>query len=602
MAKNARGYLAYGLWIIGWVFCWWGGNEALGAGPQEMAAGAVQPPATATSEPLANGSAPPPANGTTNGTVNGTVNGAANATANPPGASDPVVKTPPETPPEPPAQVFNRESVERLAKVLASKPFVAQESAKIRFIRDNIKEEDHREIIFKEDALLWANEGKFAVGFEHPGSVYDQTVVINLVEEGRVSQFPFKPHLFNYPNPSLQLRIIEEGLGFSGFSLYFPVQGEAKEKGLVFQGASNFQALARRADLGLTSKGLIIDPALPEGEQYPYFRQFWLVKPGPMDVTMTIHALLEAPSLTGAFTFVVKPGTSTVLEVSATLFTRQGQSWPRKLGLAPVSGMYLYSEKENGSPYDWRPEVHSCDALLYATDLKTFFHRPLNNPRRLLVTDFRDTPIIGYGLIQKDNLFDHYQDIGARYERRASVYVEPGDGFGSGHLELLEIPSSKEIHENIQAFWVRDMSSQNGARELRYDYQVFWTAPGVIPHTLGQVVANRLLTRSDPEHAEFYVDFEGEALNALSGETGLASQVETEGDFPVLEKRLFKNPVTGGWRLRFKVRSPLGGGMMDAILTGRVENWRSPRLRARLVRGENLPDPITETFIYDFHQ
>jgi glucans biosynthesis protein len=493
--------------------------------------------------------------------------------------------------------------VERLARALANNKFEPQDPQKVNFIRENLTDQLWAAISFKEESLLWATEGFFGVGFVHPGSVYDQSVVVNVVEEGRATPVPFRAQQFNYPSQDWPVRINAAGLGFSGFSLHFPVnQGDAKEKGLVFLGASNFQAMARRSDLGLAARGLIIDPNLPEGEQYPYFRQFWLVKPQPQDREMTIYALLEAPSLTGAFSFLVKPGTSTVIETKAVLFTRAGQSWPRKLGLAPVSGMYLFSEKENGSPYDWRPEVHSADALIYSTAPQSWFHRPLNNPRRLLSTSFKDAPLTGYGLIQKDASFDHFQDIGARYERRAWVFVEPGDGFGPGHLELLEIPSSKEIHENIQTFWVRDLTSQNGSRELRYDYKLYWTAPGSVPHQSGRVVANRVLSNPNPEYPEFIVDFEGQALNALSGETGLASQVEPEGNFQVLEKRLFKNPVTGGWRLRFKIRSPLSGSMVDAIFTGRDDNWRPPRLRARLARGENLPEPITETFVYDFNQ
>ncbi|MDR0548474.1 MAG: glucan biosynthesis protein [Deltaproteobacteria bacterium] len=504
--------------------------------------------------------------------------------------------------PPPAAPPFGFSDVETLAKTLAAQPFSPQDPKKASFIRENYGEDVFSEIRFKEENLLWADEGFFALGFCHPGSVYDQTVIVNLVENGQVKESSFRPTLFNYPHPSLSLKAMEQGLGYSGFSLYYPINSPDKsEKTLIFQGASNFQALARQANLGLTSRGLIIDPALPEGEQYPYFRRFWLVKPGPLDRAMTIYALLEAQSLTGAFAFVVKPGASLVIEVSATIFSRQGRAWPRKLGLAPVSGMYLFSEKENGSPYDWRPEVHSCDALLYSIDDKTWSHRPLNNPKRLMLSYFKEAPIVGYGLIQKDGDFDHFQDIGARYDRRAWVFVEPGEGFGAGQLELLEIPSSKEIHENVLAFWARDLSSETGARELRYDYKLYWTPPGVTPHRLGRVVANRLLTTTDPETAEFIVDFEGETLNALSAETGLASQVEPEGNFPVLDKKLFKNPVTGGWRLRFKTRSPLSGGVMESIFTGRAENWRPPRVRARLVRGENLPEPLTETFIYDFN-
>jgi glucans biosynthesis protein len=520
-----------------------------------------------------------------------------------PAASGEAAEETAEPVPASPPPVFSIAQVESLARSLASQPFQPQDPAKVSFIRDNLGENVWRSVEFKDDSRLWAGESFFELSFFHPGSVYDQTVIINIVDQGLAQAVPFRPGLFNYPNPSLPIRVAESSLGFSGFAVHFPVlDPETKEKGVVFLGASNFQALARQADLGLASRGLIIDPALPGGEQYPYFRRFWVVRPKPEDRQITVYALLEAPSLTGAFQFVIKPGNSTVMESSAVLFPRRGQDWPRKLGLAPVSGMYLFSEKENGSPYDWRPEVHSADALIYAVDNQSWFHRPLNNPRRLLSTVFKDLPLTGYGLIQKDGNFDHYQDIGARYERRAWVFVEPGEGFGTGYLELLEIPSSREIHENIQAFWVRDMSSQSPSRELRYDYKLYWTQPSVTPHQLGRVVANRLLANPDPETAEFFVDFENDYLNALSGETGLASQVEFEGNFPVLEKRLFKNPVTGGWRLRFKVRSPISGSLADTIFTGRDENRRPPRIRARLVRGENLPEPLTETFIYDFHQ
>ncbi|MDR1038609.1 MAG: hypothetical protein LBR80_00290, partial [Deltaproteobacteria bacterium] len=87
--------------------------------------------------------------------------------------------------------------------------------------------------------------------------------------------------------------------------------------------------------------------------------------------------------------------------------------------------------------------------------------------------------------------------------------------------------------------------------------------------------------------------------NSITEVEALASVVESD-QAPVLERSLFKNPVTGGWRLRIKLKAPQEPGLLDR-LTG-YKNLASGRGRVfvRLVRGENLPLPMTETFVYDF--
>ncbi|MDR2349643.1 MAG: hypothetical protein LBF41_03305, partial [Deltaproteobacteria bacterium] len=61
-------------------------------------------------------------------------------------------------------------------------------------------------------------------------------------------------------------------------------------------------------------------------------------------------------------------------------------------------------------------------------------------------------------------------------------------------------------------------------------------------------------------------------------------------------------PVTGGWRLKLRVKAPESPGFVDKLRRragiGR-QNGRG-RVLARLVRGENLPRPLTETFVHDF--
>jgi glucans biosynthesis protein len=96
----------------------------------------------------------------------------------------------------------------------------------------------------------------------------------------------------------------------------------------------------------------------------------------------------------------------------------------------------------------------------------------------------------------------------------------------------------------------------------------------------------------------FIIDFESLYLNALPADTGLSSVIETPEGNPVLEKQLSKNPQTGGWRLQFKVRLSRQEGVMQNLLSTAVPQ---PRLRfsALLKKGENLPDSLTETWVYD---
>ena len=84
--------------------------------------------------------------------------------------------------------------------------------------------------------------------------------------------------------------------------------------------------------------------------------------------------------------------------------------------------------------------------------------RPLNNPPRIMVSSFLDDNPRGFGLMQRDRVFDHYLD-GVYYDRRPSLWVEPqpgadGKGWGKGSIQLCEIPTDDEIHDNVVAMWV----------------------------------------------------------------------------------------------------------------------------------------------------
>ena len=68
--------------------------------------------------------------------------------------------------------------------------------------------------------------------------------------------------------------------------------------------------------------------------------------------------------------------------------------------------------------------------------------RPLTNPPTLQVSGFLDENPRGFGLLQRDRDFVHYQDEAFRYERRPSVWIEPLASWGKGRVLLGEIPTA----------------------------------------------------------------------------------------------------------------------------------------------------------------
>ena len=524
--------------------------------------------------------------------------------------------TPTSSSPAPSAAVprpwFSLADVENKARSLADKPFVNPDGQVPEFLL-NLSYDQWRKLRFRPDHALWRGEDlPFEGQFFHPGLFYNRLVTLNIVEGPVPARLPFSADMFEYGDEALAAKVRDTPLDFAGFRLHFPIKnGKYKDEVAVFLGATYFRAVTANSQYGLSGRGLAIDTALPSGEEFPYFREFWLVKPAPDAEAITLYALMDTPSLTGAYRFVITPGDRTIMDVRCTLFARKGAERPAKIGLGALTSMFLYGESGNGRPGDYRPEVHDSDGLLFRDNEEHWFWSPLNNPRRLAVNSFRLDSPRGFGLMQRDAAFDHYLDLEARYDRRPSLWVEPRDDWGPGRLELIEIPSEEEIHDNMVAFWVPDPPLPEAADgtplpdgeraypdTMRYAYRLYWMEPGASPHALGRAVSTRTSRDKDGDTLRFFIDFEGRELNALPADIGLSSRIETPDTVPVLEKQLIKNPATGGWRLVFQIRPPKEEGVMQSLKAAR-EGASSIRLRASLLRGENLPDPLTETWVYD---
>lgn len=461
------------------------------------------------------------------------------------------------------------------------------------------------------EKALWAEEDlPFNVQFFHPGLYYDRPVRIHIVNGDEVENVLFSSSLFQYSNEELAGQVEQtQGLDFAGFRLHYPLNREDyKDELAIFLGASYFRALPQHSHYGIYSRGLALDTACAQGEEFPYFREFWIVKPQPDAKDITIYALMDSESLAGAYRFIITPGSPTVMEVKCALFTRKGAKNFQKIGLAPLTSMFFYGEEKNGRPGDYRPEVHNSDGLLYVNGDNHWFWSPLANPKRLSVNTFPLYNPRGFGLLQRDDDFKSYQDIDARYEQRPSLWVEPEGDWGPGVLNLVEIPTEDEMHDNIVAFWCPDKPRDKNApgqpeTELRYSdmqmfsWKLYWMAPRTVQHDRGQVTSTRI--SRDGDTMTFHVDFAGGELANLPSETGLASIVETPEPIPLLEKKLVRNPAINGWRLDFKVRLPKEDGVLQSLMAAR-KGPVNLRFRALLKKGENLPDPLTETWIYDW--
>ena len=176
--------------------------------------------------------------------------------------------------------VFGMADVEAKARALAESEFENPDGKVPAFLLD-ISYDQWRKIRFKPESSLWRDEDSlFEAQFFHPGLFYNRLVSINVVQNGKAEKLAFSPDMFEYGDKALADKIRQIPLDFSGFRLHFPIKNpDYKDEVAVFLGATYFRAVTRDSQYGLSGRGLAIDTALASGEEFPYFREFWLVNP-----------------------------------------------------------------------------------------------------------------------------------------------------------------------------------------------------------------------------------------------------------------------------------------------------------------------------------
>jgi glucans biosynthesis protein len=450
------------------------------------------------------------------------------------------------------AQAFEFDDVAARAKELAAVAYKAPAASLPPELRD-LDYDAYRDIRFKPERALWRTEKlPFELMFFHTGRTFADPVRINTIEAGAVKRLGFDSAWFDYGRNKLDPQKLR-GAGFAGFRVHYPVNKPAyKDEVVVFLGASYFRAVGKGQNYGLSARGLAVDTATAQGEEFPRFSDFWIERPQPGATALTIFALLDSPRLTGAYRFVLTPGADTVMQVSARIYPRETLA---RLGIAPLNSMFTFGENQPGHD-DYRPEVHDSDGLSVATADGEWIWRPLLNPKRLLVTSFSAVNPKGFGLMQRDRAPSSYEDPEALYERRPSAWVEPVGNWGAGRVELVQIPTPDETNDNIVAYWVPEVAPVAN-KGFDFAYRLHWSLAGVTPPSKGHVVQTRrgrgYVKQADGD-INFVVDFDGPALRMLKPDAKLEAAVEVGGNAQLREQNLFRNQVSGAWRMTVRIK------------------------------------------------
>lgn len=458
---------------------------------------------------------------------------------------------------------FSFNGLKALAQTMAAQPYVAAVPLAPDVI-ERIDYEAHGKIQFNADRALFANgPGAFPVTFFHLGRYFPAPVHMHLLEASGADVFArevlYDPTLFTMPDDS-PARQLPEGVGFSGFRVQESRLNDPKRLDwhkndwVAFLGASYFRAIGELYQYGLSARAVALDVAMPsKPEEFPSFTRFYFEPSTTRAASMTVYALLEGPSITGAYRFVMRRDKAVTMEVDSRIFLRRDVA---RLGLAPLTSMFWFSETMKPTGIDWRPEVHDSDGLAMWTGGGEHIWRPLNNPTQTRASAFVDKAPRGFGFLQRDRAFDHYLD-GVNYDKRPSLWIEPRGDWGKGSVQLVEILTDDEIHDNAVAFWVPFAPARAG---MQYDlaYRLHWAADEPYPSPLARCVGTRIGRGGQPGQArptgvrKFMVEFYGGPLATLpSGAKPELVLTAATGKFSYIFSEAVPDAVAGHWRAQF---------------------------------------------------
>lgn len=465
---------------------------------------------------------------------------------------------------------FDGNTVRDLARRTASSAFVQKrlDNAALQ----QLTYDQYRDIRFKTDASIWRNEQvPFRVELFPAGFLFQTPTIVSIVEGGLARDLAPGPGDFLLGN-SVAKQLANQPLPLSGFRVRTRLNSRSVwDEFLVFQGASYFRSVARDTLYGLSARGLAVRTAHPAGEEFPAFTHFWIERPAANAAAIVVHALLDSPSVAGAYRFSVTPGTETLVDVDVTLFPRVALD---NIGIAPLTSMFLFDETERARIDDFRDEVHDSDGLQIVMASGERVWRPLKNPTQLQISSFTSQAPRGFGLVQRSRRVSDYHDLEAHYEQRPSAWIEPTSDWGAGAVQLFEIPTNNETNDNIVAFW-RPSAVIAAGKPYHLSYRMRWNKQPKLTPALGKVTSTRTGPTHDGRRRIFVVEFTGTGRDIQGLRVDLGSS-----SGKISNTVVHPSPLTKGVRASFELE-PANADVAE--------------LRLRLMRGDK---PVSETWLY----
>ncbi|MBB5721101.1 glucans biosynthesis protein [Loktanella ponticola] len=450
---------------------------------------------------------------------------------------------------EPLWKPFAPEMVTEMARELAKSAYAPVPQIPQEWLDLTYDEFSH--IWFDPRKAVWVGEDRpLKMDLFSAGLFVPRPAEVNIVQDQKSKTLPFNIDLFETTDEFPDLPT-GETMGYSGFRLRTSMTtAEIFEEFTVFQGASYFRAIGNGQNYGLSARGLALRTADPDGEEFPDFTKFWVEAAEAGDTQFVVHALLDSPSTTGAYTFRIRAGAKgepTVMDVETTLFPRVDLT---HVGVAPLTSMFLFDETNRNRFDDFRPAVHDSEGLLIVNGNGETIWRPLANPTRVQISSFTDENPQGFGLMQRNRTADDYADLEAHYENRPSLWITPKKGWGNGVVELIEIPADLEIYDNIVAYW-RPAEPLTVGSEHHFSYAMRWGGEPVGLPDVARVTNTRIGKGFDQVKTVFAIDFTDHPdLPDNLDDVTLTIRTNTGDVSPGVLQR---NHGTGGVRLAFSL-------------------------------------------------
>ena len=478
---------------------------------------------------------------------------------------------------------FDYAALKGQARALAAEPYVSHKG-NLPASLNGLDWDQYQSIQFRPDHALWGDQKlRFQAKFFHLGLFFKRPVRMYELADGQAQELAYDPEMFDYGKSGLKAGSLPADLGFAGFRLNFHT--DPKRDVCAFLGASYFRAVGGEWQYGQSARGLAINTGGIGPEEFPDFVAYYLERPAPGSNTVVVLGLLDSPSVAGAYRFAITPGDSQVMDIDAALYPRKVMD---RIGIAPCTSMFQHGENDHRMANDWRTEIHDSDGLAMWRGNGEWVWRPLTNPLNLQFNAFGDQNPRGFGLVQRDRNFDHYQDDGVFYDRRPSLWVEPKADWGAGSVQLVEIPTKDETFDNIVASWNPEKKPQPG-EEYLIGYRLYWGAQPPMQPPLGRCVATRTgiggIVGQPRKYFSwrFAIDFAGGELAKYSTESGVEAVIDaSRGKLEITSARTLES--INGWRAMFDLRPE-------------DDSTRPVTIRMYLRKGK---EPLTETWLYQW--